>query len=293
MKKHIIFFFSGKNPYRIKRLHEATSKQKISHEFIDINTIAIDNHSFIENKFIKPNYKNIGYFLGYSEISKYLIDLFSDQIFFPQSKSWTLADKFTSHIFLTKNNIKTPGSSLILSHNSIDKAATNIGGFPCVIKKTTGGNGKLVALVTNTQECIDFILEAKENITEQTLFPRSFSFLLQKQIVESYGTDYRALCIGNNLVGIMQRTASNNSFKANFSLGGNVKHINHLPEIEQASLNIMKKSGLFMAGIDFIKSDIGYLVLEINTSPQFQGFEQATNINVADKIVKSLLDLEK
>ena len=51
----------------------------------------------------------------------------------------------------------------------------------------------------------------------------------------------------------------------------------------------MEKSGLFLAGIDFIKSREGYQVLEINVSPQFKGFEKASGINVAQKVLQNLL----
>lgn len=191
--------------------------------------------------------------------------------------------------FLRANNIPTPPSSLILSHESISTAAQNVGGFPCIIKKTTGGNGKLVDIVNNKSACLKFILNAKQNISSQSIFPRSFSFLLQQPITESFGTDYRALCIKDQLIGIMKRTSQNNSFKANVSLGGAAEFVDTIPEIESISKEVMKKSNLFMSGIDFIKGGTGYQVIEINTSPQFKGFEQATKINIADHIIKALL----
>jgi ribosomal protein S6--L-glutamate ligase len=74
-------------------------------------------------------------------------------------------------------------------------------------------------------------------------------------------------------------------------LGGEVKEISEIREIREMSEKIMRKSKLFMVGIDFIKSNEGYQVLEINTSPQFKGFEQATGEDVAGNIVNRLVQV--
>lgn len=293
-RKHLLFFYSGNNPYRIGRLKEATEKLELSYKFIDLDLILFDNKFISRPSFMKEGSENVGYFLGYSEISKYVMKALGDKILFPQKKSWVLADKFNSHIFLEQIGIATPPSALILSGDSIDKTAEAIGGFPCIIKKTTGGNGNLVEMVKSEKECLEFILAVRDKITADKIFPRAFCFLLQKPIEESYGTDFRALYLGKELLGIMKRTAGNKeSFKANFSLGGSVQMVDNIPEIAKAGQEIMDKSGLFMAGIDFIQGKDGYQVLEINTSPQFKGFEQATKINVAKRIVENLLNAKK
>ncbi len=51
----------------------------------------------------------------------------------------------------------------------------------------------------------------------------------------------------------------------------------------------MQKGNLFYAGIDFINDGTSWLAIEINTSAQFKGFESATGINVAGKIVDALI----
>ncbi len=293
LQKKILFFYSGNNPYRISRLKEASEQAGVDYEFIDLDKILFNNGLIESPIFLKKEFNYTGYFLGYSEISKYVIKALEGKIIFPQKVSWELADKFNSHIFLKRIGIATPPSALILSSNSIDELAETIGGFPCIIKKTTGGNGSLVEMVNSKKECLEFIMTAKEKITLEKVFPRAFCFLLQKPIKESYGTDYRALCIGNKFLGIMKRTAkSEGSFKANFSLGGEVKEISEIREIREMSEKIMRKSKLFMAGIDFIKSNEGYQVLEINTSPQFKGFEQATGEDVAGNIVNRLVQID-
>ncbi len=288
LKEHFLFFYSGKNPYRINRFSEEMERRKISYEFIDMESIVFSN-DFIHNFAVK-NPNSIGYFLGYSEMSRYLILALGDKINFPQQKAWELADKFKSHIFLSKNDIKTPRSGLILAEESIESIAQEIGGFPCVIKKTTGGNGKMVEIVSNKGQCLDFINAMKENISADHPFPRIFSFLLQELIKESKGVDYRALCVGGEILGLMKRISQGDSFKANFSLGGLIEQVDMIEEIKAISRKIMKKTGLLIAGIDFIKSQKGYQVLEINTSPQFKGFEQVTNINVAGKVIEEIIE---
>jgi ribosomal protein S6--L-glutamate ligase len=44
--------------------------------------------------------------------------------------------------------------------------------------------------------------------------------------------------------------------------------------------------GLDVAGVDLVESRNGYLVIEVNSAPGFEGFEKATGKNVASEILR-------
>ena len=163
-------------------------------------------------------------------------------------------------------------------------AADKLGGFPCIIKKVTGSEGRYIGLVNSIEEIKKFIkkmphpsIAGKKNI------------ILQEYIKESKGTDFRVLCLGEEIIGAIKRTSQDNDFRANISLGGKAEIIKADKELVLVSKKIMRESGLFYAGIDFIKSNRGYLAIEVNTCAQCEGFEKATKINVAGKIIDKLI----
>ncbi len=291
--KNIIFFYIGSNnnSYRIQKIKENINNlNNVSFDFVDVDQLSLNTKCIKTMSFMKRNCQNIGYFIGNFYKSIYVIQMFGNDILFPQANTWHLSDKFNAAIFFKKNNIPTPTTALISTHKTLQQTISSVGGFPCIIKRTTGSGGNFVKIVNTENEILDFIQKMGKNITIKSIFPRNISIILQQPIQKSYGTDYRVLCIKNKILGIIKRTAQNNSFKANISLGGKAEIVDNIIEIEKMSKQIMKKSKLFMAGIDFIKNDSSYYAIEINTSPQIKGFEQATNINVTKQIIKALLN---
>ncbi len=290
--KNIIFFFVGHdNSYRLHHLKENINSFNASFEFVDVDQLSLNIKDIATTSFVKKNCQNIGYFIGNFYKSNYIMQMFSNDILFPQMTGWNLSDKFNAAIFFHKNNILTPTTALIGTHQTLQQTIISVGGFPCIIKRTTGSGGNFVEIVNNENEILNFIQKLSKNITPKSIFPRTFSFVLQQPLKKSYGTDYRALCINNEVLGIIKRTAQGNSFKANVSLGGKAELVDNITEIEKLSNQIMRKSNLFMAGIDFIKDNDVYYAIEINTSPQIKGFEQTTNINISKKIIETLLNL--
>ncbi|PSR06586.1 MAG: 30S ribosomal protein S6--L-glutamate ligase, partial [Bacteroidetes bacterium] len=66
-------------------------------------------------------------------------------------------------------------------------------------------------------------------------------------------------------------------------LGEKVK----LSSIEKKTAVAATKSlGLNIAGVDMLRSERGPLVLEVNSSPGFEGVENVTGVDVAGKIIE-------
>ncbi len=154
--------------------------------------------------------------------------------------------------------------------------------YPFIMKPDLGAKGKGVKVISDSKE---FNLLAEKEL---------LGFIFQN-FIENKG-DYRVFVIGGKPVGIMKRIAQKGSFLNNISQGGRAIEEKDKLTKEKLSLIASKIASLFdlgLCGVDFIfnEKDRKYYFLEINTVPQWQGFQKATKINVASLIVDYCNDI--
>jgi len=299
-KRKIVIFNVHSEGKRLVRLSEEIRNINLEVSVINsYNTAITDSGIFYNGKEIVFNKGDIAWFVANPTINHYLAEYLQRKfdinvIVWPNAQAVDLSDKFCASVFFNSINIPTPKTALINSfkEEKIELLAKNhVNGFPCVIKSCRGSMGKNVDIVNSPQEVLSFIdksLKSKSTVP----FKRS-SYLLQEFIKESAGSDFRALCLNGEVLGVIRRTSQDGNFKANISLGGKAEIVELDNDVRKMAEKIMKEGNIFYAGIDFIKSDRGYLAIEINTSAQFKGFESATGINVAKKIIEKLVERVK
>ncbi len=293
MKKLLIIVQVGEiDSYRIKRILDEAKKRTIKIDLISSFTTGIlTDEIMLDGKTVDFGEYDAVYSIGNAASHHYLIQyasLKSKAKIWPSEKHLFMNDKFCEGMFLASIDIPTPKTVLLTSwkkHKKINELARLVGGYPCVAKKVTGSEGDFVELIHSSKELVNFVkkfphpsISGKKNV------------LLQEYIKESKGTDFRVYCVGENILGTIQRTSNDGNFKANISLGGSAKQIETPAEMAAYSKKIMSKGNFLFAGIDFIESNKGFLAVEINTSADFQGFEKATGINVAGEILSKLLE---
>jgi gamma-F420-2:alpha-L-glutamate ligase len=150
-------------------------------------------------------------------------------------------------------------------------------GFPCVLKVVTGSHGEGVYLCENAKQF--------EDLSELvSLIDFKASMIIQEYIAHSEGRDLRVIVIGGRVVGAMQRTATDGSFKANISRGGEGTPYEVDDEMEMLSVQVAKVLDLDIAGVDLLFHPDGYKICEANSSPGFKGFEKALGINIPEKV---------
>jgi glutathione synthase/RimK-type ligase-like ATP-grasp enzyme len=108
--------------------------------------------------------------------------------------------------------------------------------------------------------------------------------------------------VGGKAIGGMKRSAVGDEFRSNFSLGGNVEVWNLSEKERELAEKVARVCGLDYGGVDIMKNpksqnlnskeykeeDYENYILEVNRQCQFQGFEKATGINVAKKVVEMI-----
>jgi RimK family alpha-L-glutamate ligase len=144
--------------------------------------------------------------------------------------------------------------------------------FPLVLK-TRGERGDAVWKISTESELIEKISNFKDVFLIQTFAPND--------------SDIRALVFNDHILGAIKRSSSD-GFYNNISKGG-VAEPTELTEEEQTlCIKVCALSKIDFGGVDFIRTKKGPLFIEVNKSPQIQGFSQATDINVPEKIVEHI-----
>ncbi|HII16466.1 TPA: RimK family alpha-L-glutamate ligase [Candidatus Woesearchaeota archaeon] len=147
--------------------------------------------------------------------------------------------------------------------------------FPIILKTVSGSKGKGVFLCETKVRLSDFmgLIEASKDA--------KLNLILQEFISSSKGRDIRILVIGGKPIGAILRKAKKGQFRANFSMGGDVEPYPLTPALEWIAIEAARVMGLDIAGVDLLFDGDTYAVTEVNASPGFEGFEKATNIDVA------------
>ena len=186
-------------------------------------------------------------------------------------------DKFRSLQLLARKGIPMPLTGFAQSPDNTEDLIRMVGGAPLVIKLLEGTQGKGVILADSQQSAASIINAFKE---------MGANILVQEFIQESRGTDIRCLVVGDKVVAAIKRQAKEGEFRANVHQGGSALKVKLSPEERTIAIAAAKTMGLKVAGVDLLRSNNGPLVLEINSSPGLEGIEQATQINIAGKIIQ-------
>ncbi|KTC98959.1 glutathione synthase, ribosomal protein S6 modification protein [Legionella geestiana] len=185
-------------------------------------------------------------------------------------------DKFRALQLLARKGIPMPLTSFAQSPDDTEDLIRMVGGAPLVIKLLEGTQGKGVILAESDQSAINIINAFKE---------MRANILVQEFIQESRGMDIRCFVIGDKVVASIRRQAREGEFRANVHQGGKAMKVKLSPQERAIAVAAAKTMGLKVAGVDLIRSNHGPLVLEINSSPGFEGVEKATGVNIAGKII--------
>lgn len=187
-------------------------------------------------------------------------------------------DKLRSLQLLAKYGVGIPKTVVSRNSADIDDLLEKLGGTPVIIKMARGTHGNGVVLA-ETKKAAKSVLQAFYLTNED-----GTNILVQEYIQESAGTDIRAVVVGGRVVASMQRQSLDDDFRSNLHKGGSGTKIKLTEEERKMCIKAAKAMGLAVAGVDFMRSDRGPLILEVNASPGF-GIEKVTGRDVAGRII--------
>ncbi len=185
-------------------------------------------------------------------------------------------DKLRCLQLLARFGIDIPRTVMAGDRSNVAKLVEEVGGLPAIIKLIRGTQGVGVMIASTLAE-VQTILD--------TFWDLGQEIVLQEFISESRGRDVRALVVGDRVVGAMRRRAKKGEFRSNLHRGGEGKPVELPREYTEAAVKAAQIVGLEIAGVDMLESDSGPKVMEINSSPGFEGLEAATRKDVAGAMI--------
>src|SRR5690349_17599424 len=186
-------------------------------------------------------------------------------------------DKQRALQLLSRFGIDIPRTVMCRYRDEVPLAVEQVGGLPCIMKLLQGTQGVGV-LIANTMTEVEGMLD--------TLWTLGQEILIQELIAESRGKDVRALVIGDRVVAAMRRTAREGEFRSNIHRGGEGQALELPRAYAEAAVKAARVIGLEVAGVDMLEARGGPKIMEVNSSPGFEGLESVTGLDIAGMYVE-------
>jgi RimK family alpha-L-glutamate ligase len=155
--------------------------------------------------------------------------------------------------------------------------------LPLVVKPNIGSLGKGVRKIERVEEI--------KQITEP------FSKLVVQPYI-SHECDYRVLVVNGRVLGSMRRRPPAGDFRCNLAQGGQPERVEEREtreKLKQLALRVWQATGLTFLGVDVLEqAETGELIfLEINSTPEWRGFQAVTGVPVAEEVIRASLELRE
>lgn len=151
--------------------------------------------------------------------------------------------------------------------------------LPMIIKEGHGSFGMKV-----------YLIETEEQFYEKVESLRAIDFVFQEFIASSRGRDIRVNIVGGEIVAAMYRH-SETDFRANITNGGKASPIELTDAQRTLALKAAEAVGTVFAGVDLLFDEHEQpLVCEVNAAAHIRNILNVTGINVADAMIKFILE---
>ncbi|ATG46372.1 30S ribosomal protein S6--L-glutamate ligase [Celeribacter ethanolicus] len=185
-------------------------------------------------------------------------------------------DKLQAHQVLARHRIGMPTTAFAASPKDTDNLIALAGSAPLIVKLLESTQGRGVVLA-ETKKAAQSVISAFRGLKA--------NFLVQHFVKEAAGVDIRCVVIDGKVVAAIKRSSSGGDFRSNLHLGGSASKVRISKEERETAVRSAKAFGLRMAGVDLLRAEDGPKVLEVNSSPGFEGAETTTDKNIAGAIL--------
>ncbi|MDX2083181.1 MAG: 30S ribosomal protein S6--L-glutamate ligase [Rickettsiales bacterium] len=285
----IILLASNSNLYSNQRIIEAATKRGHEIEFVNVGEcyIKVASNSceifYDQGKkldkidYVIPRIKPAMTFYGTSIIRQF--EILGVKCLNCSEAITKSRDKLHTLQLMAQHGLNLPITSFANSSYDTKDLIKLVGSAPLVVKLLEGTKGVGVVLA-ETAKAAESVINAFRSLKAD--------ILVQHYIKESKGQDIRCFVIGGKVVASMERTAQEGEFRANIHLGASARAIEVSQEESALAIKAAKIIGLEVAGVDMVRSVSGSKILEVNSSPGLEGIENATGVDIADKMIEHL-----
>jgi [lysine-biosynthesis-protein LysW]--L-2-aminoadipate ligase len=192
----------------------------------------------------------------------------------------TCGDKIMTTMALADCAVPTPRTLIAFEEESALAAVEEMG-YPAVLKAPVGSWGRMMAKL-NDREAAEAVVEHQKALGSSHL-----TFYVQDYI-DKPGRDIRTLVVGDETVYGVYRNSAH--WITNTARGSYTSNCPVSPEIDRLSREAAAAVGGGIVAVDILEDVDGRpLVNEVNHTPEFHGAIEATDVDVADRMVEHVL----
>ncbi|MEP1356334.1 MAG: 30S ribosomal protein S6--L-glutamate ligase [Tateyamaria sp.] len=180
-------------------------------------------------------------------------------------------DKLHAHQILAGKKIGMPTTAFAASPHDTANILGLVGSAPVIVKLLESTQGKGVVLA-ETKKAAESVIDAFRGLRA--------NFLVQDFVKEAAGEDIRCLVVDGKVVASMKRTGAEGDFRSNLHRGGSAKSVRITKAERETAVRAARAFRLGTSGVDLLRSEAGPKVLEVNSSPGFEGIEKATGKDI-------------
>lgn len=156
-------------------------------------------------------------------------------------------------------------------------AATTLG-FPCVVKQRHSRQGVGVIRCASAAE-LEAVLDSLWRVGDEVVVQR---------FCPPGGVSRRVLVLDGEVLGATEHRAAPGEFRSNAARGASVRAVEPDEPTRELAACAASVVGLGFAGVDLIPDGGRWVVAEVNPSPGWRHFQQATGVPVARHLVEAL-----
>ncbi len=198
------------------------------------------------------------------------------------------SDKYRTALRLAEVGLVTPTTVLVPDEDGAKIAFDKLNTTYPVILKTIQGTKGVGVLFVESEKSLESMVQLLYKVDEE------ISLILQTYIKTDH--DVRVMILNNVIVGAMQRDTVKGDFRSNVHLGAKVKKYALTRKEREDCIRAAKAVNGVWVGVDFIpaknRNEDGPFILEVNSSPGTQGFDEATGKDVTKHILKNFMNRE-
>lgn len=203
----------------------------------------------------------------------------------PSTVARVCEDKFLTSLRLVQRGVTTVPFAMVFDEERARIAVEELGGYPVVVKPTSGSWGRLVSKI-NDSDGLEAVIEQK-----MVLGSPSHKALYIQKYIEKPGRDIRVTTAGDRVLCAIYREAEH--WVTNTARGATAKPCPIDKDLEAISRQASDAVGGGVLGIDVFETDTGYIVNEVNHTVEFKNVQRVTGVDVAGAILEYALGKAK
>jgi [lysine-biosynthesis-protein LysW]--L-2-aminoadipate ligase len=185
-------------------------------------------------------------------------------------------DKILTTAALARAGLPVPKTVVTFTREAALEAIEAMG-YPVVLKPMVGSWGRLLAKI-NDRDAAEAVLEHKE-----VLGSYQHGIFYIQQYIHKPERDLRVIVVGDRTIGAIYRKSDH--WITNTARSGKAFQCEVTPELDQLCRKAAAAVGGGFLSVDLLEHKDGLLVNELNYTPEFHGFMEATGIDVADHVI--------